>query len=300
MRELGFNKDLFILAFDHRSSFTNNFFKTNNQTSTAEQARKIRSLKKIIYDGFKQALTNGVPPDHAGILIDEHFGREIAEDASKMGYVFAMPVEKSGLNEFDFEYGHQFENHIREFNPTFVKALVRYNPEASDDINHRQLLRLKRLSDFCHRSHFKFMFELIVPSNGTEEFDRTTRPKLMCRAMSQIQSFGVEPDLWKLEGIDNANDSHSVVRQARSSRAREFVSVVVLGRGESEERVRDWLNIGAQTLGVVGFAIGRTVFWNALRNYCDGSISREKAVTQIASLYQNLCETWLHAKKKAA
>ncbi len=218
-----------------------------------------------------------------------------------------MCAEKSGQEEFDFEYGHQFEEHIERFDPTFVKVLVRYNPEGDASSNHRQVQRLKRLSDYTHKTHRKFMFELLVPAtaaqlkqcNGaTATFDTTMRPKLMTESMAQLQREGIEPDVWKLEGIETAADSKLVAQQARVG-GRDYVGVIVLGRGENAEKVRLWLTVAAQTPGLIGFAVGRTVFWDALKAVKDGSLSREKASKQIAENYAGFCDLWLKAKKQA-
>src|SRR4051794_15688461 len=109
MKDLGYTKDLFILPFDHRGSFQAKLFGIKDREPTAEETKVIASYKKIIYDGFKLALANGVPADKAGVLVDEQFGAEIARDAVKNGISLSMPAEKSGGDEFDFEYGHQFE-----------------------------------------------------------------------------------------------------------------------------------------------------------------------------------------------
>jgi 5-dehydro-2-deoxygluconokinase len=304
MRDLGYTKDLFILPFDHRGSFQAKLFGIKGEP-TAEETRTIASYKKIIYDGFKKALADGVPADKAGILVDEQFGTEIAQDAVKSGYSLSMPAEKSGQDEFDFEYGSKFEDHIKKFDPTFVKVLVRYNPEGDEGSNNTSLQRLKRLSEFCHRTHHKFMFELLVPAtpaqlqraNGSvATYDSTMRPKLMVQAMEQIQKFGVEPDLWKLEGIETPEDSKAVARQARVG-GRDYVGVIVLGRGENEEKVRTWLTVAAKTPGVIGFAVGRTVFWDALKQHKEGTLSREKAVAKIADIYRGFCELWIKAKR---
>jgi len=306
MRDLGYTKDLFILPFDHRGSFQEKLFGIKGRQPNGEETRQIASYKNIIYDGFKKALADGVPADKAGILVDEQFGHEIVRDAAKNGWSVSMPAEKSGQDEFDFEYGGQYEEHIKTFAPTFVKVLVRYNPEADEGGNHRQLQRLKRLSDFCHRTSHKFMFELLVPATteqlsraggSTATFDSTMRPKLTIQAMDQIQKFGVEPDLWKLEGIETSEDSRAVAAQARAG-GRDYVGVIVLGRGENAEKVRTWLNVAAKTPGVIGFAVGRTVFWDALKAHKEGTISREKAVAQIADTYRGFCELWMHARKK--
>lgn len=303
--DLGYNKDLFILPFDHRGSFQEKLFGIKGRTPNAEETKEISSYKKIIYDGYKKALEMGVPVASSGILIDEQFGAEIIEDAVKRGYSVSMCAEKSGQDEFDFEFGDQFGAHIDRFNPSFIKVLVRYNPEGDDAMNKRQTERLKRLSDYAHAHKRKFMFELLVPataqqlqrSNGsTATFDTTLRPKLMVQAMALLQNAGIEPDVWKLEGIETSADSKTVAQQARVG-GRNNVGVIVLGRGENAEKVKLWLSVAAQTPGLIGFAVGRTVFWDALKSVREGRLTRDQASQQIAENYAGFCKLWLAARR---
>ena len=182
-------------------------------------------MKRVIYDGFKAALAGGVPSAKAGILVDEQFGADILRDAAKHGYVTACPAEKSGQDEFDFEYGEDFAHHIETFRPTFCKVLVRYNPEGDPAMNRRQAERLKRLSDYLHSGgRAEFMFELLVPATPAQlersggdkkEYDRELRPELMVGAITELQDAGIEPDVWKIEGIDRRRG----LRQGRRGRA---------------------------------------------------------------------------------
>jgi 5-dehydro-2-deoxygluconokinase len=161
---IGYDQPLYILPFDHRGTFQKNMFGWTGSL-IAEQTAKITAMKHIIYDGFKAALAGGVPESKAGILVDEQFGTEILRDAAACGYVTACTVEKSGQDEFDFEYGDDFARHIESFQPTFSKVLVRYNPEGDPAMNRRQAQRLKRLSDCLHSGgRTRFMFELLVPA----------------------------------------------------------------------------------------------------------------------------------------
>src|SRR5439155_1952057 len=115
-----------------------------------EQTAQIAAAKQVIYDSFKAAVASGVPKANAGILVDEQFGAAILRDAVAEGYTLACPAEKSGQDEFDFEYGDDFAQHIEAFQPTFCKVLVRYNPESDPALNRRQAARLKRLSQYLH------------------------------------------------------------------------------------------------------------------------------------------------------
>ncbi len=143
---IGFDQPLYIQPFDHRGSFQTKMFGWKGKLTT-EQTAEIAAAKQVIYDGFKAAVTAGVPKEKAGILVDEQFGAAILQHAAAQGYITACPAEKSGQDEFDFEYGKDFAKHIEAFRPTFSKVLVRYNPEGDETLNQRQSARLKRLSD---------------------------------------------------------------------------------------------------------------------------------------------------------
>ncbi len=307
MNQLGFTHDLFIMPFDHRGSFQEKLFGIKGRQPSPQETHEISSYKKIIYEGFKKAVAAGVPKDKAGILVDEQFGSEVLKDAKAQGYITACPAEKSGQDEFDFEYDEEFGAHINKFKPTFVKVLVRYNPEADHALNQRQTERLKRLSDYCHQNNNKFMFELLVPATNDQlakfggdsgRYDRDLRPSLMVKTMAELQHAGVEPDIWKLEGIETEADSKKVAEQARSGAHRKNVGVIVLGRGENAEKVKLWLTTAAKVPGIIGFAVGRTIFWEPLKNAKDGKISREEAAEQVSKNYKFFCDLWTGARSR--
>jgi myo-inositol catabolism protein IolC len=290
---LGYAKPLYILPFDHRGSFQKGMFGWSGALS-AEQTAEIAKTKQVIYDGFKAAVAGGIPKDRAGILVDEQFGAAILEDAGKSGFITAACAEKSGQDEFDFEYGEDFGRHIERFKPTFCKVLVRYNPEGERALNQRQAGRLKRLADFLHGSGRKFMFELLVPAEPAQlarvggdkkAYDRELRPGLMAHAIRELQDSGVEPDLWKIEGLERTQDCADVVAAARRN-GRDEVSCIILGRGEDEKKVEEWLRTAAEVPGFVGFAVGRTTFWDPLVAWRANRTSREAAVAEIARRYR--------------
>jgi 5-dehydro-2-deoxygluconokinase len=303
-QNLGFTRDLYIMPFDHRGSFQEKLFGIKGRSPNAAETQEIASYKRMIYDGFKIAVAAGVPREKAGILVDEQFGSEILKDCHSDGYMTACPAEKSGQDEFDFEYGAEFGAHIKKFSPTFVKVLVRYNPQGDAATNQKQAERLKKLSEFCHSNQIKYMFELLVPATAAQlqsvagsstRYDHELRPTLMVQAMEQLQNSGVEPDVWKLEGIETLEDSKKVAAQARVN-GRTQVGVIVLGRGENAEKVKHWLSTAAKVPGLIGFAVGRTIFWEPLKGVKDGRLSRDQAVQQIAENYKTFCDLWTRAR----
>ena len=299
-----YKNEFFFLPFDHRGSFKKDFFGIIGREPTITEANEISGYKKIIYDGFKQAILDGVPKEKAGILVDEEFGKEILIDAKANGYLTACSVEKSGQKEFDFEYGADFKKHILSVSPDFVKVLVRYNPGGDAEVNHLQTTRLKLLSDFCNENGFKFMFELLVPATPSQmihvdddigRYDREVRPNLMIEAIKEIQKQGVEPQIWKVEGSTSEADYQKIVSQARAN-SRDHVGLIILGRGEDRKTINLWLTTAASTKGFIGFAIGRTVWQETLRKYKDSTISSNEAVLEIAKNFKIFCDLWIEAR----
>jgi myo-inositol catabolism protein IolC len=301
---IGYDKPLYILPFDHRGTFQKNMFGWTGAL-TDEQSARITAMKWVIYDGFLAALGGGVRAARAGILVDEQFGADILRDAAKHGYATACPTEKSGQDEFDFEYGPDFSRHIETFKPTFCKVLVRYNPEGDSAMNRRQSVRLKRLSDYLHSGGpTEFMFELLVPATPAQlkrsggdkkEYDRGLRPELMVGAITALQGAGIEPDVWKIEGIDSPEDCAKVVAAVRRG-GRDHVGCIVLGRGEDDTKVRQWLKTAAAVPGFIGFAVGRTSFWEPLSDWKDGRISRDAAIVEIARRYREWVDIFESAR----
>ena len=213
-----------------------------------------------------------------------------------------MPVEKSGQNEFDFQYGAEFGAHIEKFNPDFSKVLVRYNPDDPDtEMNERQLGRLKELADWLHANDRKFLFELLVPATdaqlesvggSADRYDAELRPELMRRAIEDCQKFGIEVDIWKIEGVDEQSDAAMLAEQARSGEGREGVTCVLLGRGASTEKVEEWLRAASPVEGFIGFAIGRSIWWDALKGFLDKELDREAAAAKIADNYLHFVDVY--------
>src|ERR1700754_5038739 len=283
---LGYDGKLYILAFDHRGSFQKKMFGIEGDP-TPEETETISDAKKLIFEGMEIAVERGVDPSSAGVLVDEQFGGDIPDLAAKHGLSLTMPAEKSGQNEFDFQYGDDFPAHIEKYDLLATKVLVRYNPDGDAEMNQRQTERLKRLADWLHENDRKFLFELLVPAEDdqlesvggdTDRYDAELRPALMRRAIEDFQNAGVEVDIWKIEGREN-------------------VKCVLLGRGASDEKVDHWLRVAAPVDGFIGFAIGRSIWWDALKGFLDGSLERRAAAEQIADNYLHFVRVYDEAEQ---
>ena len=301
--ELGYGGELFVLAFDHRGSFTKRFGVQGEPT--VEQLKRIADGKHLIFEGIEVALTRGSDPRVTGALVDEQFGgpTEVPQQIKSRGIKLAMPVEKSGQMEFDFEYGDDFSAHVARYDPDFSKVLVRYNPDGDAEMNERQAARLRRLSDWLHDHDRKFLFELLVPAEegqlaavegDPDRFDAELRPDLMLRAIAELQGAGIEPDIWKIEGLNERADCERIAARCRDG-GREGVVCVVLGRGADNDKVDRWLREAAPVDGYVGFAIGRSTWGDPMQGWIDGELARQDAASQISDNYLRFIDVYMSA-----
>jgi myo-inositol catabolism protein IolC len=294
----GYDRPLYVLPFDHRSSYIKGLFHWH-QPLTAEQTAEAAASKHLIYQGFKKAVAEGVPRESAAILVDEEFGAAILRDAASRGHITCMSIEKSGQEEFEFAYGEDFGRHLEEFNPPFGKVLVRYNPEGDAELNKRQTSRLRRLSEYLERTRRLFMFELLVPPQkaqverigGQAAYDHELRPKLMIETIRALQDAGVEPDVWKIEGLDLREDCEKIVKVAQRD-GRTKIGCIILGRGSDEQSVLRWLKTAADVPGFIGFAVGRTTWWEAMAAWRAKVISSDAAIAQIAQRFSRWAEVF--------
>ena len=300
--DLGYSKSLYILPFDHRTTFAQKMFgKDSILDLNSEEKELIREFKMLIYKGFKDALEKLIPTDYAAVLCDEEFGSEVLLDALHNRFNTILTVEKSGEKEFKFQY-EDFREHIKKYHPTFAKVLIRYNPADEEGLKNRQKQNLKMVSDFCHENNFKFLLEvLVIPTEsqlkdaGTKvAFDTKFRCDLAVEMVKDLQDFGIEPDVWKLEGFETIKDYEKVLKAIKRGR-RENVNLVVLGRGANEEKVNEWLRtgvkeewfeVGAKVEGVIGFAVGRTIFWQALEKFHNGEIGKNEVIQSVSENFQ--------------
>lgn len=304
LTSLGYNKNLFILPFDHRSSFIKGLGIDASKLGP-DETEYIIGEKEIIYEAFKKSVSNGISKQEAAILVDEQFGDHILRDAISNGFTTILTIEKSGQKEFAFEYGDDFAKHIETYRPTFTKALISYNPEDEKESKIRQQKNLKLLSNYCHNNRYKLLIESLIPptaaqlrkvNSDVKRFNNLIRPSLTVTSIRGLQDNGIEPDVWKLEGMDKTSDYEQVVHQARSG-GRKNVGVVILGRGENQSVVEEWIRIGAQVDGIIGFAVGRTVFWQPLVDLKNGKITKERAVEAISNNFLHFYNIFISQKK---
>ena len=289
----------FVLACDHRRPHLAALLDRAGDPGPQDRPT-IVAAKETIAAGFERAVAEGVPADAAGLLIDEEFGAAAARTAIAAGRVVAMPVEASGLDHFALT-DPAIVDRVLALGPACVKALVRYNVEGDPDANASSVTALTDLVERLPAGGPSLMLEVIVPptpaqlaaAGDAEGFVRTRRAALVARALTELLAAGLEPDLWKVEGLDDPDDAARVADAARA--AARPAGLVVLGAGAPTARVDTWLRVAAATPGYVGFAVGRSLWWDEIRALLAGRCMREAATAAIAANFRHAVDVFTGA-----
>ena len=297
---------LLILAMDHRESFGRTLFGVEGDRPDARQRAAMTAAKRLIYAGLARARAQ-LPCGRAGVLVDERYGQPVMDVARSDGVVLAMPVERSGRDWFELEWGEQWLEHVRSNRPDFAKVLVRDNPAFPRERRDRQLRALREVSDALSRLGTPLLYELLVPATGaqlaavggTEDaYDHDLRPDLVTQVIAGNQAAGVEPAIWKIEGLESTDAARAVVAQIRAG-GRDHVDAIVLGRDAPATRLDHWLAVAAPIDGFVGFAIGRSIWEEAIAAHNRGDADDEEAIDQIAGRYLGFARQYCAASEKA-
>ncbi len=283
--------NLFVLPFDHRAGFAQKMLGFG-EILTLDEKRIVTSYKQIIYEAIFKAIDMGIAKEHSAVLVDEVYGLDILKDAKEKGLITMQTIERSGQDFFDFEY-EDWKDHLTNIMPSFAKALVRYDVSAD---NSEQLGRLKKLSDFCIEKKIGLLIEPLMQNKNYEKevYDNEYRCLDLNKMILEMQDFGIEANIWKIEGLYKKEQYVEVVKTARNTKERNDVGIIILGRNESKEHVNQWIVAGRDVDGVVGFAVGRTIFWEPLMKYKNAEISRGMAVEAIASDYFEYYKLFKH------
>ncbi|MGI8880532.1 MAG: 2-deoxy-5-keto-D-gluconate 6-phosphate aldolase domain-containing protein [Jatrophihabitans sp.] len=288
---------LFILAMDHRGSFGKTLFDVEDDKPTDAQATAMRAAKDTIFRGLLLA-SKQLSQGRAGVLVDEQYGNAVIESASSQPVVLAVPVEASGHDWFTLEWGDMWREHVTRIQPAYAKVLVRDNPNFDAAQRRAQLSRLAEVSAGLAELGLPLLYELLVPATDSQlaqvgadqdRYDRELRPDLVCRVIADNQNKGIEPTLWKVEGLDTVEAARQVAEQVGAN-GRDAL-LIVLGRDAPAERLDHWLQIASSVERFVGFAIGRSIWEDVIRQHgTDGDDAA--AAGQIADRYLGFTRQW--------
>ena len=288
---------------DHRASFGKTLFGVKDDNPDPQQVAAMRSAKRMIFDGLRAALP-ALPYGRAGVLVDERYGQDVIDAARDTGnsVVLAVPVEASGHDWFTLEWGDQWLGHVEAIKPDYAKILVRDNPDFDQADREQQFVKLAQVSSGLHGIGVPLLYELLVPATAEQldqaghdpgAYDRDIRPGLVAHVIADNQAHDVEPTLWKVEGLETVEAAQQVASQARAGDR--STDLIVLGRDAPADRLDHWLEVASQVSSFVGFAIGRSIWEDAVRDFeasDHGEAAASAARAQVAERYLGFVAHW--------
>jgi myo-inositol catabolism protein IolC len=294
---------LFILAMDHRGSFGKTLFGVEDDKPDARRLASMRAAKGLIFAGLREAQRQ-LPYGRAGVLVDEQYGEAVIDAAlaSRDTVTLAVPIEASGHPWFTPQWGTEWIEHVERIRPDYAKVLVRDNPDFDPGDREQQFDLLAEVSELLREINIPLLYELLVPGtdaqlesvgNDQYRYDRDLRPSLVARVIADNQAHGVQPRLWKVEGLETAEACQAIAAQARSGGR--TADLIVLGRDAPEDRLGHWLEVAGEVPAFVGFAIGRSIWEDVIRDFESSAKDDDAAAAarhRIAEKYLGFVRHW--------
>ena len=283
---------------DHRESFGKTLFHVKDDLPTASQRVRMAEAKRLIYRGLAQAAPH-LRTGHAGVLVDELYGQDVVDAAMRDPIVLAIPVEASGHEWFQLQWPESWLEHVDHVNPDYAKVLVRDNPSFDPADRHAQFEQLNHVSKALTSAGIPLLYELLVPATdeqlasvggSVDRYDRELRPDLVVRVIADNQDAGIEPTLWKVEGLDTVEAAQAVAVQARAGNR--DTDLIVLGRDAPVDRLDRWLQIASQVEAFVGFAIGRSIWEDPIDDWANHGLGDQPTADHIADAYLAFTRQW--------
>jgi 5-dehydro-2-deoxygluconokinase len=274
---------VYMLAIDHRWQWV----------QWCDERRidhaRIREVKRLAADAFLLARrdSNDVL-DFGVLLVDLVFGPEAFARARAGGATAGNPAERAGV--FPLEWTDTFDKALPG---AFAKVLVRHREDLPPDVVEAQLTMLEDLQQWCSAKGKPLVLEVLV-TGATEDaaFERDGRPRLLADYIRRAYARKIVPDYWKIEGVPDA-DAMQIVDGAILER--EGPRQLILGKGAGLETVGRWFESARGAASAVGFAIGRTVYWEPACEYLLGRAAADDAVHRMAANYLAVIELWRRA-----
>jgi myo-inositol catabolism protein IolC len=110
-------QELFILPFDHRSSFIKDVLKVQGKPNK-KQTEAVSHLKETIFLGF---LDYAKDRKNFGILVDEEYGKEIIKKAKKERLLFLFLLKKAENKSLNLNTEANSRTILKNSNPITLR-----------------------------------------------------------------------------------------------------------------------------------------------------------------------------------
>jgi len=268
-----------VFAFDHRMQL---------EDLPGATTEKIGRFKELCLDAAS-AVADSRPG--YGLLCDSRLGRTALYKAAGQGLWIGRPVEWPGSRPLTLEpeIGPDFGGLSEWPLAHVVKVLCFCHPDDSQEMRKDQEATIDRLFNACRRNRLEFLLEIIPSKVGPVNDDTVST------LIQRFYDIGIYPDWWKLEPMQSDAAWAKTVTTIEKNDAHTR-GIVVLGLGQSESDLAASFKLAARYPLVRGFAVGRTIFAEAAKQWMAGSLDDHGAVTMMADNFRRLCGVWDRAR----
>ncbi|MBB4050800.1 5-dehydro-2-deoxygluconokinase [Devosia subaequoris] len=269
---------LMALAIDHRSQF---------EDMADGDAQKLARLPDLKVLAVKAAAQVSKGRDGFGMLLDDKYGRDALYAASALpNFWIARPIELPGSRPLEFEFTQDLGSRLIDWPVDHcIKVLCFFHPDDGQDLRDQQISKLRSAFDAARKIGRELLVEVIASKHGRSNDDT------LARALTEIYDAGIKPDWWKLEPQKSAAAWAAIdgVIETRDPYCR---GVVMLGLDAPQDELAAGFASAKKARTVKGFAVGRTIFGEAAREWLDNKMSDEEAVAEMAKRFGALVEIW--------
>ncbi|TDN63172.1 5-dehydro-2-deoxygluconokinase [Paraburkholderia sp. BL10I2N1] len=271
--------ELLVFAFDHRSQLAD----VAQQTGQSES--RIGQLKQLLVETVAEVEQEHGLTGKVGILADDRYGQDALNAATGRGWWIGRPVELPMSNPLEFEWGRSIGSHLASWpKEHVVKCLVQYHPDDTIDNRLEQEAQLLALYQAVQVSGHELLLEVIPPGNLPQMSDT------VLRALTRLYDLGICPDWWKLE--QPAAQAWPAIDALISGRDPYCRGVVLLGLNVPVDRLREGFRAARASTTCRGFAVGRTIFYEASRKWFAGELDDAGLKRETAAIFVTLVDAW--------
>ncbi|WP_418642593.1 bifunctional 5-dehydro-2-deoxygluconokinase/5-dehydro-2-deoxyphosphogluconate aldolase [Vibrio chaetopteri] len=272
--------DICILAFDHRSQFE------QMAQDVGTDVSRVSVLKQLILEAYQESVNELELQGQAGLLCDGTYGQAALNQATGKGWWVGRPIEQPGSRPLELEHGNiggQLATWPQEH---IVKCLVFYHPDDEQDLKTQQENTLSEVYQACCQFGHELLLEVILPKSLPQDQVH------YIDAIQRLYDIGIKPDWWKLPPLNTS--MWEQLERVVNHQDPHCHGVVLLGLDAPQDELIDGL---AQAQGcslVKGFAVGRTIFGEASKQWLAELITDEAFKTEIKQRYHALVSAWKH------
>jgi myo-inositol catabolism protein IolC len=253
---------------------------------------RIGEVKRLAYDGFLLARDRSAAVRESGaLLVDEQYGSGVLADALRAGVTVGTPAEKAGA----FPLTWSAEPFWRALTGAFVKVLVRYRPDDEEAVRDGQWEKLDALQTWCRGAGKPLVVEILVARRGEAEeaFEAVGRPEMLAGFIAEAYRRGLTPEFWKIEGTLSPQGARTIDAAIAANAA---CRQIILGKAAALSTIGRWFAAAAASPTAIGFAIGRSVFWEPSAAFLTGTHTAERAAHDICANYLDLVDAWKQSR----